>query len=69
MPACSGERGEDLAVGVDDRVRDGVKVFGHGNGDTQWQRVGALAVAVQDEVAGDGSLGHADGCAVGPAKA
>jgi hypothetical protein len=45
-----------------------MEIFGHGDGDAQRKRVRALAVAVKDEVAGDGSLRYVDGGASGPAE-
>jgi len=56
----AGEGGEDAAVGVDGGVGDGVKIFGHGNGDADGQGVRGLAVAVEDEVAGDAPLRDAN---------
>jgi hypothetical protein len=45
-----------------------VKIFGHGHGDADGERIGVLAVAVEDEVAGDSALGNVDCGAGGPAE-
>jgi len=61
----AGKRSEDLAVGVDYRIGYGMEILGHGDGDANRQGVGAFAVAMKDEVAGDCALRHVDGGAGG----
>jgi len=66
LAARAGDGGVDVAVGVDGGVGDGVEVFGHGDGDAEVERIAGVAVAMQDEVAGDGAFGNLDG---GPRRA
>ena len=59
-PRGAGEGGVDVAVGVDGGVGDGVEILGHGDGDAEVEGVAGGAVAMEDEVAGDGAFGDAD---------
>ena len=52
LAAGAGERGVDVAVGVDGGIGDGMEIFGHGDGDAEVQRIAGGAVAVKNEVAG-----------------
>ena len=68
LAAGSGDGGVDVAVRVDCGVGYGVEIFGHGNGDAEVEGVAVSCAAVEDEIAGDGALGDADGGAGGAAE-
>jgi len=68
LAARAGEGGVDVAVGVDGGVGYGVEILCYGDGDAEVERVAGVAAAVEDEVAGDGAFGDADGGAGGAAE-
>jgi hypothetical protein len=68
LAARAGDGGVDVAVGIDRRVGDGVEIFCHGYGDAHEERVAGLTAAMQDQIAGDGSLWDADGGMGGTAE-
>ena len=57
----------DVAVGVDCGIGDRVEIFRHGDGDADVERIAFCCVAMEDEIAGDGAVGDADGGAGGTA--
>ena len=68
LAAGTGERRVDVAVGVNGGVGYGVEVFCHGDGDADVERIAGVAVAVEDEVAGNGAFRDEDGGASGSAR-
>ena len=60
------ERVAYVSVGVDRGVGDGVEIFGHGDGYAEVEGVAGVAVAVEDELTWDGTLGDLN-CGTGGA--
>ena len=68
LAAGAGDSGVDVAIGVDCGIGDGMKIFGHGNGDVEIERIALGGAAAEDDIAGDGAFGDANGGAGGAAE-